>query len=214
MDNDINNLKDMMPDISSELEQKFLDFFELISKFNSKINLVAQSTISRAGVKHFADSYLGLRTFMDVLEGDDPVFDFGSGNGFPGLIAAMMLPTKKIILVERDQRKAEFLKIASNQMNLKNVEVYAGPVNNLSDKSCQYIISRAMAPLPKFLLETRRVVKPNGKVFLFKGDTWTTEFGSCPPQIFDYWDVEVQGSYELPIDGATRFTVRCTRLSS
>lgn len=213
MSNDINSLDNIIPGLSSELKEQFVAYFTIIEKFNNKINLISKSTVKRAGVKHFADSYFGLKLFQQMLPDNQPVFDFGSGNGFPGIVFAMMESKRNVILIERDQRKAEFLKTAANEMKLSHVEVHAGSLSDLEDGTCKIGISRAMAPMPKFLLETRNIVAPGGSVYLFKGDHWMTEFGSCPAPIFDFWEVNLLGQYELPDDvTGDRFIVQCNRL--
>lgn len=210
--NDISNLEEIIPELNPDLRELFERFFQLIEQYSDKINLISKSTISRAGVKHFSDSYQGLLSVKDEFKKEHPVFDFGAGNGFPGLIAAMMFPAQTLILVERDQRKAEFLRIATDRMGLKNVEVYGGNVSDLADGSCHNVISRAMAPLPKFLLETRSVMASGGSAFLFKSDHWSTEFSTVPPQVFEFWDVQLHHSYELPNNDAERFIIKCTKL--
>ncbi len=211
MTNDISILEELIPGISPDLKESFERFFSIIEQYNDKINLVSKGTVARAGVKHFSDCYQGLISVIDPLSNEHPIFDFGSGNGFPGIIAGMMIPKSTIILVERDQRKAEFLKIACDRLGLKNIEVYGGSVNDLADGSCHNIISRAMAPLPKFLLETRAVTAPGANAFLFKSDHWSTEFSLVPPQVFEFWEVEMHHSYDLPNNDAERFIIRCSR---
>lgn len=212
MTNDIEELEDLIPDISLELKEQFIEFFELIEQYNTRINLVAKSTIPKAGLKHFSDSYMALKIIEDSLVKGSPIFDFGAGNGFPGIIAAMMFPDESVILVERDQRKAEFLKMAASKLGLDRVEVHPGNVSDLADGSCVNVISRAMAPLPKFLLLTRAVMAEGGKAFLFKGDHWSTEFSQVEAQVFDYWEVELKDAYELPKNDGTRFVVQCTKI--
>ena len=215
MSNDIDNLEEYIDGLSSDLKEQFTEYFQLIEKYNSKINLISKGTVSRAGSKHFADSYLALKMILPNLPKDVPIFDFGSGNGFPGMILGMMEKARPVILVERDLRKAQFLKLAADELLLDNIEVHGGSINELTAGSCVAGISRAMAPLPKFLLETREAIQSGGRVFLFKGDHWTSEFGSCPPQIFDFWDVNLLGSYMLPgTDPTERFIIQCDRIKS
>ena len=209
---DINNLEDIIPDLSSDLNESFQSFFELLEQYNKKINLVSRSSIPHAGVKHFSDCYQALQILEDDLAVENPIFDFGSGNGFPGIIAAIMYPKSQFILVEKDKRKAQFLKTAYSELELNNVEVHAGTIAELNEGVCQTIISRAMAPLPKFLLETRKFTKLGGTAFLLKGDHWSTEFSAIPPQVFQYWDVSLMKQYFLPNNAGSRVIVRCLRV--
>ncbi len=210
--NDIDDLEDLIPGISSNLAKQFREFFEMISRYNLKLNLVAKSTISRAVVKHFSDSFQGLSLIEPEFQKGHPIFDFGSGNGFPGIVAAMMFPSEKVILVEKDIRKAEFLKIAADDLKLKNVQVHSGNLQDLAENSVVNAVSRAMSPLPRFLLEARPVLAEGGKVFLFKSDHWTTEFGQVPAQVFEFWEVDLLNAYELPKADGKRFIVRCLRV--
>ena len=214
MPNDINNLTDYIGPEGLPLIEPMERFFELLEKYNSKLNLVSKASLPKSAAKHFTDSYLGLKALESELNKESPIFDFGSGNGFPGIIAAMMFPDQNLILVEKDQRKSEFLKIATDHLELKNIEIHSGNVSELADGSCFQTISRAMAPLPKFLLEARQTTPPGGKAFLFKGDYWATEFGVIPAQVFEYWDVELMADYVLPADEGKRYIIRCSRIDS
>jgi 16S rRNA G527 N7-methylase RsmG len=127
-------------------------------------------------------------------------------------VAGIRYPDWHVILVERDLRKAEFLKVAVNELKLSNVEVYAGPVKDLQPESCFNVISRAMAPLPKFLLEARPVMGVGGKAFLFKGDHWSSEFTAIPAQLFEHFEVDLLGTYELPENSGNRYIVQCLKL--
>jgi 16S rRNA (guanine527-N7)-methyltransferase len=209
---DIKNLEEYMPKASSSEIAKYRSFFDLIEKYNTTVNLIGKSTVKRAGAKHFADSAIGVYSLYKDLVPNEPILDFGSGNGFPGLIAGIILGDWPIILVERDLRKSEFLKTAVDTLKLKNVQVHWGAVSELMEGSCSNIISRAMAPLPKFLLEARGVTAFGGKAFLFKGDHWSSEFSSIHPQLFEYWEVDLHSSYELPANEGTRYIVQCTKL--
>ncbi len=209
---DINNLKTFIPDISTQLESQFLSYFSILNKYNATLNLIARSTIDSAGEKHFADSYWGLKSFIHLFSGDEKIYDFGSGNGFPGIIAALIAPTKEFVLVERDQRKAEFLKTAIDLLKLSNVKVFAGNSTDIPVAECFLGMSRAMAPLPRFLLETRSAVKPGGKVYIFKSDQWTREMGACPAQIFEHWDIDFHASYKIASTNKEQTIICCQRL--
>ena len=212
MTNDIDRLEEIIPGLSSAVYEKFRHFFTLVEHYNSKINLIAKSTLARAAIKHFSDSVQGLEIIQPELFDGEPVLDFGSGNGFPGIISGILFSDREHVLVERDQRKAEFLKTAVHNLKLKNVDVHAGGVSEISDGTCFNVISRAMAPIPKFLLESRAPMAVGGKAFLFKSEHWSTEFSVVPPQIFEYWEVDLLGKYVLESNEGKRFIVCCTRV--
>lgn len=210
---DINSLKDFLPLLSSQTLDHFMAFFKLIEKYNLKMNLISRGALLDIASKHFVDSYEGIQVLNDLDNTNKAIFDLGSGNGFPGLIAAILRPDLDFILVDRDQRKAEFLRIAYSHLGLTNVEVHSGNITDLADSSCSLAISRAMAPLPRFLLEARSCVGLGGQIYMFKGENWTTELGSCPPQMFDYWSVKMQKHYILPDKNrSNRFIVLCEKL--
>lgn len=205
-------LSEYLPEITDSEEKMFKAYYDILCHFNKRINLVSRSSLVSAGRKHFSDSYMGLKLFDAVFNKDDIIYDFGSGNGFPGVVSAIMHPEVNFILVERDKRKAEFIKFLSEELGLKNITLHAAAASQLKEDSIEIGMSRAMAPLPKMLLEVRSLFKSGGKLFLFKGDHWTTEFGNCPPQIFDLWDVELKGKYTIPSLDMDRFILECTRV--
>ena len=48
---------------------------------------------------------------MSVVEGlPDPIVDVGSGNGSPGIPVAHALPARKVILLEAESRRCDFLR--------------------------------------------------------------------------------------------------------
>ncbi|MCJ8277573.1 MAG: 16S rRNA (guanine(527)-N(7))-methyltransferase RsmG [Bdellovibrionales bacterium] len=208
---DIDRLKEFLPELTETEEEKFRQYFDVLCHFNRKINLVSRASIKNSGGKHFSDSYKGLKIFEEFMTPGATMYDFGSGNGFPGIIGAVMYPEVKHILIERDKRKGEFLKFLAQELLLNNVGVHIGAAKDIKENSVQIAMSRAMAPLPKMLLEMRKLSVVGGRIFLFKGDTWTTEFGNCPPQLFDLWDVKLKGHYNIPSLDMERFIIECTR---
>ncbi len=209
---DYSNLDELLPDQSEAEVEKLSDYCKLLVQYNSKLNLLSKNTISRLGSKHISDCVQALELIRKELNSDVPAFDFGSGNGLPGIVGAILYPELDFYLVERDLRKAEFLKIAFDELELTNVEVIDKDLSQLADDSCSQVISRAMAPIPKFLLEARKRMPTGGRAFLFKGDYWSTELSSAPPQVFEYWEVDLFGNYSLPNSEGERFIIECKRI--
>ena len=209
---DIDKLSEFLPEITPEQEEKFREFYDILCHFNKRINLVSRASLKSAAGKHFSDSYMGLKIFEKDLKPGSNVYDFGSGNGFPGVVSSGMYPDINHILIERDRRKAEFLRVLCGELKLTNVGIHGGPTGELKENSVEIGMSRAMAPMPKMLLELRSICKQGAQIYLFKGDHWATELGSCPPQIFDIWEIKVRGKYNIPSLDMERFIIECIRI--
>lgn len=193
------------PDLSPELRANLKKYHEELLKFNKTLSLVGVKTIPMADAIHFADSILASRLLQKDLKCDE-VYDFGSGNGFPGIILAMMMPKIKFHLVDSDARKGEFLKHMSNLLGLKNTNVLIRAVESLPAGSIRCAVSRDFAPLSKAMLMTRKQFPVGGLYYHLKGEEWATEIADIPTQLCSYWQPSLLGEYKLPV-GEVKFAV-------
>ena len=117
-------LEKWFPQISKDKIDHIDRYYDELMKFNRTINLISSNSVKSADIVHFADSISACQIIEPALILDAPVYDFGSGNGFPGLIFGILFPKTKVILIERDSKKAEFLKHLRGILNLRSVEVH------------------------------------------------------------------------------------------
>jgi 16S rRNA (guanine527-N7)-methyltransferase len=172
-------------------------YFRELLKFNMKINLVSPRTLDEADILHFADSILGCQIVLED-ESISEIHDFGSGNGFPGLIMGILRPDLKLTLMESDKRKAEFIKHVASVLHLKNLNVRSERVESLKPGTVTTAICRAFANLPRSLLLTRKVFEVGGSFYHFKGNEWSFEMAQLPEQLCSTWNTKLVKEYELP----------------
>lgn len=198
-------IDDWFPELDNQIKSSLKTYHEELLKFNRSVNLIGVKTIPQADVVHFADCILAHRIIQPELK-SDIIYDFGSGNGFPGLLFAILTPEKKFRLVEVDQRKAEFLKHMVSTLKLANVEVLIRQIETLDAGSVQCAISRGFAPISKALLMSRKIFAVGGHFFHMKGEEWVSEVAAIPTQLCSYWQPSLLGEYKLPI-GEIRYSI-------
>ena len=81
------------------------------------------------------------------------LIDLGSGGGLPGLVLAEVYPTLEIVLVDRRQKRTDFLSRAASRLRLEHVEVRCADVADLAEA-----VSRG--DLPAFGIVTARGFGP------------------------------------------------------
>lgn len=124
--------------------------YELMCRWNPRINLTSVIELEKAAVRHYAES-LFLASLVPA--GTLRVADVGSGAGFPGFPLAVALPRAEVFLIESDQRKAAFLREASD---------FCGNVRVRSVRSDAYkdqvdaVVGRAVRPT-EIISAARRV---------------------------------------------------------
>ncbi|MCM2281602.1 MAG: class I SAM-dependent methyltransferase [Bdellovibrionaceae bacterium] len=190
--------KKIIPEISDNAANQLTVYHSELVRFNKAVNLVSPATIPSAENVHFADSALASRLIVKAIDKTAPLYDVGSGNGFPGLVFAVLYPDVKVVLIERDKRKAEFIKHIASVLSLKNATVEPISVEDLPAGSVRNMVSRGFAPLHKALLVCRRQVLRGGRYFHLKGDAWATELANVPSQLFTFWSPSLLGQYKLP----------------
>lgn len=183
----------MQPQI---LETLRLFHVELL-KFNAKVNLIGRGTERDSDEAHFADSILGSEMILKHSK-TQTFFDIGSGNGLPGVVLAIMDGSRKVILVESDARKAEFLKQIIHRLGLKNVEVKNTRFEQLPPGSVDAAISRGFANITKAVLAGNKAFHKDSMYYHMKGNTWSREIAEIPSQLCAVWTPELVGEYSLP----------------
>ncbi len=193
------------PELNAEVRASLKKYQEELLKFNKTVNLIGVKTIPFSDAIHFADSILACRLLLGKTKAEE-IYDFGSGNGFPGLVLALMAPAKKIVLVEMDQRKAEFLKHIILTLSIKNTSVLIRSIESLPDASVRCAVSRGLASISKAILMARKCFAVGGIFYQIKGEEWASEISEIPSQLCSFWQPGLVGEYKLPV-GEVKFAL-------
>lgn len=193
------------PDLPAETRAALKKYHEELLKFNKTLNLISIKTVPVADAIHFADCILATRIIEKDLNSQE-IYDFGSGNGFPGLIMALLMPSRKFHLVEIDQRKAEFLKHMITTLGLKNADVLIRQVESFPPGSIQCAVARGFASISKCVLIGRKIFTVGGTFYHMKSEEWGTEIADIPSQLCSFWTPGLLSEYKLPV-GEVRFAV-------
>ena len=191
-------LKTWFPDLDDAILNKMRQFHSELLRTNNSLTLIPARSIIDSDAEHFADSIIGGRIVLNSTKAKE-IFAIGSGNGFPAIVMAILDPTRKIVLVEKEERRIDFLKLIINLLQLKNVAIFSGRFDELKESSVEAAVSRDFANLSKTILLARKPCAVGADFFHFKGGSWITEVADIPSQICAYWTPKLVKEYNLPI---------------
>ena len=165
----------------------------MLLDFNKNINIIGKSTSKNIWKRHFADSaklyFILENNIKKKANKTHKICDVGSGAGFPGLILDIINQERKLdislTLIESNQKKCNFLHSAIKALSL-NSFIVNDRAENVSDKY-DFIIARAVAPLPKFFEYCKIISKKHSTFILPKGRTWEGELN----QLKKKWNYKV-----------------------
>jgi 16S rRNA (guanine(527)-N(7))-methyltransferase RsmG len=126
-------------DLSAAQVAALAEHYELLVRWNQKLNLTTITSLEQAVERHYCESlFLG----SHLPPGNVRIVDVGSGAGFPGFPVAILRPDCSVALVESHQRKAVFLREASRKV--ANIRVVAKRAEDVAEKFDR-LISRAVS---------------------------------------------------------------------
>jgi 16S rRNA (guanine527-N7)-methyltransferase len=165
---------------SSESVDKLVLFHEELLKFNSKYNLISESTENDIWNRHILDS-AQLVKYIN-FEGIKSLSDMGSGAGFPGIILSIFNKNDKfhVKLYEKSNVKCDFLKNIRKKLDLQ-YEVFGDYKNEVI--SSEYVVSRAFKKLGEILRISREIIKVNHKLIILKGKNAENEINKLQQPI-------------------------------
>jgi len=197
--------------VSRETETRLERYLALLQQWQAKTNLVAPSTLSEVWTRHVADC---LQLLNLAPEGKVWV-DLGSGGGFPGVVLACALadrPAAKVHLVERNAKKAAFLREAVRVTGAPGVVHLADIGDNVDSVTgpADCVTARALAPLHLLLEYAEPWVRQGAKALFLKGQdveselTEATKYWNISPRLHSSrsggqgWIVELDQIERLP----------------
>ncbi len=201
------------PNLTQDVRDWLRVYFDELIKFNRTINLISPKTVVMADAIHFSDSISGGLPILAEVPKGSTIYDFGSGNGFPGLVLAIISPAHKFVLIDSDQRKCEFLKHMITRLGLTNCEVKNATLESLEANSVVYAVTRGFANISKTILLARKSFQHNGILYHFKSEQWSNEVATIPTQLCSVWAPALLQDYKLPIGPFKFAIIKTTKIS-
>lgn len=162
---------------SDAQRRQWLDYLELVAKWNRVYNLTAVRDADAMVSMHLLDS-LAVAPHLKAQR----LLDVGSGAGLPGLPLAILWPDTRVTLLDSNAKKTTFMQQAAIELGLRNVEVVHARVEQWrSPAPFDVVISRAFAELADFVPAARRFCAPGATLAAMKGVCPTAEIARLPP---------------------------------
>ena len=188
-------LKGWFPGISDPQWDKLQEYTALLREWNAKINLVSRKDMDRLETKHLAHC-LTITKFLRLMP-RARLLDVGTGGGLPGIPMAICYPQAKFTLMDSIAKKTMVVEDIAKRLNLENVEVRRGRVEELpKKKTYDFVLGRAVTALPVFFGWVRDKVAKGSKnspangILYLKGGDYTEELKSSGLTPAKIWNLD------------------------
>ena len=151
-----------------KINSNFTRYIELFLEENSKCNLISKKDEKFLYEKHIYDS-LAIKLFFEKYKiKSAKILDIGCGGGFPCVPAAIEFPEMKITGIDSIHKKINAVENIKNKLDLKNLDLICGRVENLKNQKYDIILSRAVADLAKISAYALPLLKKDGYFIAYK----------------------------------------------
>lgn len=176
-------------DIDANLAEKLEIYFQLLTRWNSKINLTA-FRLPPEGDDHAVDRLLiePVVAARYIPENARTLLDAGSGGGSPAIPLKLASKDLSLRMVEVKTRKAVFLREAVRALGLRDTEVETSRFEELLPRAelheaLDLVSIRAVRVETRTLNTLQAFLRPGGKLLLFRGSSKSELDDSPPPPL-------------------------------
>ena len=134
-------------EISAEQCSRLCCYRDLLTSWNSRVNLVSSGDLRRFWSRHCYESAQLLRFLPESDYSDYSLTDLGSGAGFPGLVISILRPRLSVTLFESNQKKAAFLAHVSRE-TCSSARVIAERIESSAHET-DIVVARALGSIDK-----------------------------------------------------------------
>jgi 16S rRNA (guanine527-N7)-methyltransferase len=164
---------DLKPGQTRQLER----YEELLVERALPLGMIAESDRPRVRERHVLDALRGA-PLLPVPAGS--VCDLGSGAGIPGIPVAIARRDASLTLVESRRKRAAFLELAVETLELVNATVGRTRVEDLPAASFDVCLARAFAPPAATWFAARRILRPAGVLLFWAGAAFDPDVEKPP----------------------------------
>jgi len=147
-------IKKYFPDIPKEQYNQLKELKSHYEEWNQKINVISRKDIDNFYERHVLHS-LAIAKLIQFRD-DSTIVDVGTGGGFPGVPLAILFPNAHFTLLDSIGKKLKVINEISEKLHIDNIETIHSRVETI-DRKYDYILSRAVTNLPKFIKLTRNI---------------------------------------------------------
>ena len=131
---DLTSLKKGLDELEIHLTEEqtgqFLTYYELLTEWNSFMNLTAITEFQEVVTKHFLDS-------LSIVKAQDmkkvkTLLDVGTGAGFPGIPLAIVSPEKEFLLIDSLNKRIRIINELIGELGLRNVRAVHGRAEEMA----------------------------------------------------------------------------------
>ena len=173
--------------IPEDLVAHLWNYFELLLRWNRKINLTAFDESS-------PDSGLDrlliepLQAARHIAEVAPRIIDIGSGGGSPAIPLKLALTDSALVMVEPKARKSAFLREAVRVLGLTGTQVETARFEELLARPelhevLDILTVRAVRVERKTLVGLQAFLRPGGRMLLFQGATASEAIETVTPPL-------------------------------
>jgi 16S rRNA (guanine527-N7)-methyltransferase len=157
--------------LPDDLASGLIAYFDLLSRWNRKINLPALDDPDEAIDRLLLEPLVAAR-YLPANAGS--LMDVGSGGGSPAVPLKLAAPMVRLVMVEVKARKSAFLREAVRTLGLKDAQVETARYEELLARpelheAFGVLTVRAVRVEAKVLNTLQAFLQPSGSLFLFRG---------------------------------------------
>ena len=174
---------------------KLQEYCDLLREWNAKINLVSRKDTDRLEIKHLAHC-LTISKVLRLMP-KARLLDVGTGGGLPGIPLSICYPQARFTLIDSIGKKVMVLEDMVKRLNLTNVEVRRGRVEELPrKKTFDFVIGRAVTALPTFFGWVQDKISKGAKnspangILYLKGGDYTEELKTSGLHPAKIWNLD------------------------
>ncbi len=178
-------LAEMGMTVAREVQSSMLDHLALVAKWNRAQNLTGFRDPEQMVVHLLLDSLV----LIPYVRGRR-VADVGSGAGFPGVPLALTGPDRQVTLIERRDKRAQFLIHANAVLGLGCEIVSRDASAYRPTVKFDTLVARAFGSLSGLLTSAGHLCRPGGRVVVPKGAHPDSELAQVPRSAYTKASIE------------------------
>jgi len=163
-------------ELSVAVRQQFMDYINLMLKWNRVYNLTSVRKPALIVTRHLLDSLVVLPYIKAPC-----ILDVGAGAGLPGIPLALARPEWEVVMLDGNAKKTRFMTQAIAELGIENASVIHHRVEEYQPKEpFSTIISRAFSTVENMISMAGGMLAPEGRLLAMKGVYPLAELESLP----------------------------------